>query len=160
MHRERERERVRTDAKRDSLKQVWASMSEVTDSREPEHRSIAGFSLLEAVAALAIVGMALVVAAHALSAYAATIRRAEVHQRLLWAAENAIESVRGGQIPLTTGRVELERDLRPTEGADVFLFVDVRPRDLPGLYDVEVRAWSQLPARREVVELSTMVWRP
>jgi len=135
-------------------------MAHVTDRREPDRQSSAGFSLLEAVTALAIVGLALVIAAHALSAYAATIQRADVRQRLVWAAESAIESVRGGQIPLATGRVELERELKPDEGADVYLFVDVRPRDLPGLYDVRVRAWSQLPARREVVELNTMVWRP
>ena len=135
-------------------------MSDVTGGRQPERRNVGGFSLLEAVAALAIVGMALVVAAHALSAYAATIRRGEVRQRLLWAAENTIESVRGGQLPLVTGRVELERDLRPTEGTAVYLFVDARPRATPGLYRVDVRAWSHLPARREVIELSTMVWRP
>jgi type II secretory pathway pseudopilin PulG len=135
-------------------------MPDVTGRREPTRRPAAGFSLLEAVVALALVGMALVVAAHAMSAYAATIHRAEVRQRLLWVAENAIESVRGGQIPLTTGRVELDRDLSPPDGADVHLFVDVRQRDQPGLYSVEVRAWTQLPARRETVELSTMVWRP
>jgi prepilin-type N-terminal cleavage/methylation domain-containing protein len=61
-------------------------MSDVTGRRGLDYRPAAGFSLLEAVVALAIVGMALVFAAQALSTYAATIRRAEVRQRLLWAA--------------------------------------------------------------------------
>lgn len=139
---------------------VRGSMSDVTGHRGLDYRPAAGFSLLEAVVALAIVGMALVFAAQALSTYAATIQRAEVRQRLLWAAENAIESVRGGQIPLATGRVDLDRDLSPPDDRDLYLFVDVRPRDQPGLYLVEVRAWTQLPGRREAVELSTMVWRP
>lgn len=139
---------------------VRGSMSDVTGRRGLDYRPAAGFSLLEAVVALAIVGMALVFAAQALSTYAATIQRAEVRQRLLWAAENAIESVRGGQIPLATGRVDLDRDLSPPDDRDLYLFVDVRPRDQPGLYFVEVRAWTQLPGRREAVELSTMVWRP
>jgi type II secretory pathway pseudopilin PulG len=135
-------------------------MSHVIGTGQPTRRPVAGFSLLEAVAALAIVGMALIVAAHAMSAYAASIQRAEVRQRLLWAAENVVESVRGGQIPLATGRVELDRELCPPDHAGAYLFIEVRQRDQPGLYDVEVRAWTQLPARREVVELSTMVWRP
>jgi type II secretory pathway pseudopilin PulG len=132
----------------------------VTRRRAPTHRPAAGFSLLEAVAALAIVGMALVVAAHAMSAYAVTIQRSEVRQRLLWAAENAVESVRGGEIPLATGRVELDRDLGPPDSSGVYLFLEVRQCDQPGLFNVEVRAWTRLPARREEVELSTMVWRP
>ena len=121
---------------------------------------VAGFSLLEAVAAIAIVGFALVVAAHAMSAYAATVRRAEVRQQLLWAAENVIESVRGGQLPLTSGTVQLDRDLSPPDGEAVHLFLEVRQRDQPGLHDIAIRASTSLPGRREEVELSTMVWRP
>lgn len=135
-------------------------MSHVIHRREPSSPLAGGFSLLETLVALAIVGMALVVAANGFSAYAATVQRAEARQRLLAAAENAIESVRGGEIPLVTGPVKLDRDLRPPDGAEVHLSIDVRPRDLPGLFVVEVRAWSRISARREELELTTMVWRP
>ena len=142
------------------LSTVRGSMSHVSCSGDPARWRVRGFTLVEAVVALAIVGMALVFASQALSTFAATIRRVEVRDRLLREAENAIESVRGGHIPLATGRVELDRDLSGSDDGGVSLFVDIRPSDQPDLYHVEVRAWTQLAGRRETVDLVSLVWRP
>jgi prepilin-type N-terminal cleavage/methylation domain-containing protein len=119
-----------------------------------------GFTIFEALAALAIFGMALVVATHALSAQAAAAKRAEVRQQLLSTAETALESLRGGVLPLQTGRLDLGRDFRQGSANSVHLFVDVMPRDLPGLFEVEVRVWTQLPGREETLAIKSMVWRP
>lgn len=119
-----------------------------------------GFSLLEAVVALMLFGMALLIASNALTAQAAASRRLAVRGELLRASETVLESLRGGLLPLTSGRVRLDRDLEPPADLELHTFVHVAARPTPRLYEVSVRSWTELRGVREEVELTTMVWRP
>ena len=63
-----------------------------------------GFSLVEAIAALTIFGMAIVVAAGFLDVHMSAARRLEARSDLVRAAETVLESLRGGTLPLVSGR--------------------------------------------------------
>mgnify|MGYP001815739911 CR=1 FL=1 len=119
-----------------------------------------GYSLLEALAAIAIVGMALLAAANALQSHAALTRRTEVRQQMLEAAEEVLEAVRGEVVLLDTGPVATPYASDREVGIDVHTSLRVTPRDIEGLYEVAVVARSRFLAESMELELVTMVWRP
>jgi prepilin-type N-terminal cleavage/methylation domain-containing protein len=63
-----------------------------------------GFSLVEAIAALTIFGMAIVVAAGFLDVHMSAARRLEARSDLVRAAETVLESLRGGTLRLRSSR--------------------------------------------------------
>ncbi|MFV2074045.1 MAG: type II secretion system protein [Thermoanaerobaculales bacterium] len=119
-----------------------------------------GFSLLEAVAALAIFGMAIVVAASFLDAYMSAARRLETRADLVRAAEVVLESLRGGSLPLTTGVVDLGREFPARSSARVETRVRILPRTVPDLYEVRVEARAIVRSEEMVVSVTTEIWRP
>lgn len=117
-----------------------------------------GYSLLEAVVALAIVGMAILAATTALQSHAAMLARSAVREQLLHTAEDVLEQVRGGVLPFNGGALETSLPADPeVRGRTV---VSVEPLDVDGLYRVTVTARASVPGETLAVELSTMVWRP
>lgn len=134
-------------------------MSSFAEPRARARRQ-AGFSLLEAVAALVVFGFALLIAASALTAQGALTRRLQVRGELLRVNEIVLESLRGGALPLVSGRVQLDADLDPPSDLQLYTFVHVDAQATPGLFEVSVRSWTELRGVREEVSLATMVWRP
>ena len=128
-------------------------------SREGDTRQ-RGFSLLEAVAALAIFGMAVVVAATFLDVHMSAARRLETRADLVRAAEVVLESVRGGALPLTTGAVDLGREFPPQSSARVKTWVQISPRTIPDLYEVRVEARAVVRSEEMVVSVTTQMWKP
>ena len=119
-----------------------------------------GYSLLEALAAIAIVGMGLLAAANALQSHAALVRRTELRQQLLEVAEEVLEGVRGEAVPLETGPVSHPFSDDGEAGASIRTSLRVVPGDIDGLYEVTVVARSRFLAEPLELELATMVWRP
>ena len=119
-----------------------------------------GFSLVEAVAALAVFGFAVVVASTFLDVQMSTARRLEARADLVRAAETLIESVRGGVIPLASGDVDLSDEFQPMSSIRVRTKLQVRPRQLPDLYEVRVEARAMVRSEDMVVSITTQVWRP
>ena len=119
-----------------------------------------GYSLLEALAAIAIVGMGLLAAANALQSHAALVRRTELQQQLLEVAEEVLEAVRGESVPLETGPVSQAFADDLEAGAGIRTVLRVVPGDIDGLYEVTVVARSRFLAEPLELQLVTMVWRP
>ena len=119
-----------------------------------------GFSLVEAVAALAVFGFAVVVASTFLDVQMSAARRLEARADLVRAAETLIESVRGGVIPLTSGDVDLADEFQPMSSIRVRTRLQVRPRQLPDLYEVRVEARAMVRSEDMIVSITTQVWRP
>lgn len=119
-----------------------------------------GYSLLEALAAIAIVGIGLLVAASALQSHAALVQRIELRQQLLEAAEEVLENVRGEAVPLTAGPVAQPFASGREIGAGIHASLRVVAREIEGLSEVTVVVRSRLLAEPMELELSTMVWRP
>ena len=122
--------------------------------------SARGFSLVEAIAALAIFGLAVIVASSFLDVQMSAARRLEARADLVRAAETLLESVRGGVMPLTSGDVDLSDEFQPMSSIRVRTTLRVTPRPLPDLYEVQVEARAMVRSEEMVVSISTMVWRP
>lgn len=121
-------------------------------------RSRSGYSLLEAVVALAIFGMAILVATSALQSHATLLHRSEVRAQLLQSAEDVLEQVRGGVLPLVGGTFD---DIDPAVStARARTVVAVEAQETDGLFRVTVTARASVPGDVLEVELTTMVWRP
>lgn len=117
-----------------------------------------GYSLLEAVVALTIVGMAILVASNALQSHAALLHRTAVREQLLHRAEDVLEELRGGVLALDGGTVvEVDSRDRTARGRAT---IAVEPLDVEGLYRVTVMARTAVSGEPLAVELTTMVWRP
>ena len=126
----------------------------------PRHSGDRGFTLLETVLALTIFGFAIVVAAGFLDAQMSAARRLEARADLVRAAETVLESVRGGVLPLQSADVDLGDEFQPLSAITVTTRVEVRPRSLDGLYEVEVSAGAMVRSEDMVVSITTQVWRP
>jgi len=126
--------------------------------RRSQHEG--GFTLLEAVIAMAVFGFAILVAAGFLDAQISAARRLEARADLLRAAEAVLESVRGGALPLESAAVALGDEFRPLSAIRVATAVEVRPCELEGLYEVEAVARTVVRSEAMAVSLTTRVWRP
>jgi type II secretory pathway pseudopilin PulG len=119
-----------------------------------------GFSLVEAIAALTIFGMAIVVAASFLDVQMSAARRIEARADLVRAAETVLESLRGGTLPLVTGEVDLSDEFLPLSTIRVRTRVGVTSRNPHGLYTVRVEARAMVRSEEMVVTITTQVWQP
>jgi len=117
-----------------------------------------GYSLLEAVVALAIVGSAVLVAAGSLQSHAALASRLVVGEQLVRCAEDALERVRGGALPLASAA--FDRALGDEDGPRCRVVVAVEPGDMEGLHRLTVTARAGIPGESLSFELTTLVWRP
>jgi prepilin-type N-terminal cleavage/methylation domain-containing protein len=119
-----------------------------------------GFSLVEAIAALTIFGMAIVVAAGFLDVHMSAARRLEARSDLVRAAETVLESLRGGTLPLVSGDVDLTDEFLPLSSIRVRTRVEVTAKQPTGLFAVRVQASAMVRSQDMVVTISTQVWRP
>jgi type II secretory pathway pseudopilin PulG len=119
-----------------------------------------GFSLIEALAALTIFGMAVVVAAGFLDAHMSAARRLEARSDLVRAAETVLESVRGGTLPLVSGDVDLTDEFQPLSSIRVRTVVTVTAKSPQGLYAVRVDARAMVRTEDMLVTITSQVWQP
>lgn len=129
--------------------------------RRPLPDSECGYSLVEAIAALTVFGVAILVAAGFLDAQISASRRLEARSDLVRAAETVLESVRGGVLPLETAAIDLGDEFQPLSAITVKTTVEVAERsELPGLFQVRVVASALVRTENQTVSISTQVWRP
>ena len=113
----------------------------------------AGFTLLETLLALALLGLALFLALPLLLEQPRILRRVDTHYRALAAMESTLEALRAGALPLHSAHL-------PELAEGIALDLDVEPAPPPGLYAVTVRATYQVGAQPRQRRLQTLVWRP
>ena len=123
-----------------------------------------GFSLIESVVALLLVTLALFFTLNLTTRQPRAAERLRANEAALRAVEAAIETVRGGSIPLTEGRTRLMAPMAflpdpDSEGIQVTMDVARSPR-VDGLYSVTMEARYLVDDRVRVQRLQTMMWRP
>ena len=119
---------------------------------------VKGFSLIEALIALAIVTLIMTVGMALLAQQSGIGRRVAAHQEALRLIESTLEAVRADQLPLTSGRVELAATA--TESDVLTLWLEVAPSSrAPGLFEVQVEARYVVGVRTLRRSVRTMVWR-
>jgi len=121
-----------------------------------------GFTLLEVLVALTIVGIALLLGGGIHWRVQAIGRGLEVEAELLRRAQGVVESVRAGVHPLATGPVNAELAWVGSVGGEMqSMNLVVEPAELAGLCQVRVHGRSR--GKRSGwhdVNLETLVWRP
>lgn len=128
--------------------------------RGPVAQRCGGFSLPEILVALAIFGMAVVVAAGFTSAQAASERRLAARQELLRLSEAGLESVRSGAVPLVPAVFDDDVLTATDTLDDVAVTIDVRRGPAPRLWEVSVTVTGDLRGEEVSLRTDTMVWRP
>lgn len=121
---------------------------------------IRGFTLVEALAALAIFTMAVLIAAAFLQAHVQAARRLEVRSALVRASETALEEIRGGLRPLVSSNANPNSEIAEHPGREMVTSIKVDSGGVPDLYRVVVTSKSATAGRPMEVSLETMVWRP
>ena len=116
-----------------------------------------GFSLIEALIALAIVALTMTVGMALLAQESDIARRQRAHQEAIQIVESTLEAVRGGLIPLASGRIQLP--VASTETDAMVLWLEVSPRESPpDLAEVLVEARYVVGSQTLRREVRTMVW--
>ena len=124
-------------------------------------RSSEGWSLVEALVALALVGLALMLDLGLQARSREIDARLAAEAEILRRVEAVIESVRAGEHPLRSGAVDpmLAWPSAPDPDLSMILLIDAT--GVPSLCRVTVR--GQMRARRgpaHDVELVTLIWQP
>lgn len=120
-------------------------------------RSRRGFTLVETIAALAILGLAIAVASGLSGRGPRASARLAAHRVALRAAEAAIETVRAGTAVPVSGPFGLSR--AAAQKPEVSVRLDVRPVGPPGLFEVRASATAPAPGRPVTESLTSLVWR-
>ncbi len=123
--------------------------------RRSAGRAERGASLMEANAAIALIGMATLVGGSLLSAHPRAAARLDAQRELLRAAEATVETLRSGSLPLESTKLEAVT----ATALPVRVTLEVRPRELPGLYEVAVTARGEVRGQPISRTVRTLVWR-
>lgn len=119
-----------------------------------------GFTLVEALAALAIFAMAVLVATAFLQAHVQSARRLEVRSALVHASEMTIEEIRSGTRPMVSANIDRGPELGLAPGASLQTIIRVDSGGVTDLYHVAVTSRSAEAGEPMEVIVETMVWRP
>lgn len=133
--------------------------SHPTSPASPSGRA-SGFTLVEALAALAIFAVAVLVATAFLQAHVTASRRLEVRTALLRASETVLEEIRGGRRPMVPLNLERKNAFGLTGGATLRTSVRVESGGAADLTHVVVTSRSTAAGAPMAVTLESMVWRP
>ena len=127
----------------------------------PAESAHSGFSLLEVLVALAILGVALLLGMALVLENPRIVRRMDGERQAFRALESTMEAVRAGAIPLQTSKLDAFVTAVGTPAPkDLSIEMLVEPAGLPGLFEVSLSARYRVAQQRFVKRLRTMVWSP
>src|SRR3954447_16733309 len=127
----------------------------------PSASGQSGFSLLEALVALALLGVALLLGMELLLQNPRVVRRLDGERQAFRALESTLEAVRAGAIPLVTSDLGgFSTAVGSPAPKDLAISMQVDPAGLPGLVQVTLRATYTMDQKKVQKELQTLVWSP
>lgn len=120
-----------------------------------------GFSLLEALVALVLLGVALLLGMELLLQNPRMVRRMDGERQAFRAMESTLEAVRAGAIPLVTSDLGgFSTAVGSPAPKDLAISMQVDPAGVPGLFQVTLRATYTMDQKKVQKELQSMVWSP
>jgi prepilin-type N-terminal cleavage/methylation domain-containing protein len=115
-----------------------------------------GFSLLEALIALSLLAVLLLMGGGLVLQQPRTMRRIDVQRHELQALDSTLEAIRAGALPLVSTRIDVP-------GGPI-VWIEVAPAGAPpvpaDLYRVSLRALQQTGGKTVERRLDSLVWRP
>ncbi|MEA2601018.1 MAG: hypothetical protein QOF89_2010 [Acidobacteriota bacterium] len=127
----------------------------------PSASGQSGFSLLEALIALVLLGVALLLGMELLLQNPRVVRRLDGERQAFRALESTLEAARAGAIPLATSDLGgFSTAVGSPAPKDLAISMQVDPTGLPGLFQVTLRATYTADRKRFQKELQTLVWSP
>lgn len=119
-----------------------------------------GFTLIEVIVGLALLGIATLLGLAAITQSQLAIERLEARHRALAEIEGALEAVRSGALPLGSGVVGPALDTTPGRERGLLVFLDVELSETPNLFRVAASARWSLRGRPQTSRVDTLVFRP
>lgn len=120
-----------------------------------------GFTLLEVLVALAVLGVAMLLGMALVLQNPRIVRRTDAERQAFRAMESTLEAVRAGVVPLQTSRLDAFITAVGTPAPkDLTVEMEVVPTKPDGLFEVSLSARYRVEQREYVKRLRTMVWRP
>ncbi len=129
--------------------------------RRPARR--AGFSLVETLVALSLLGVALLLTLSLIYQEPRALRRLAAHEQALGALEGTLEAVRAGlRVPAGRESVDLAALYRPEEAIaeDLVVWSEREPASAGGLYRLTLTARYRVGGQRFQRTVETLVWAP
>jgi len=123
-----------------------------------DRRPCSGFSLLEAMIAIALTGTALIISTALLNTLLHSSDHLRAHQELQTLTETGLEMMRAGFLPLKSGILPLSTGTEDTP--DLVVSAVVEKTEIPGLYLVTIRAECTFRHRKISRRLPAEIWRP
>lgn len=118
-----------------------------------------GFSLLEALVGLTLIGVALLLSMSLLAAQGGVERRLAAHHEVLLAMRSELESLRSSLVLPEDG--ELDVGSRPASAAgNLRMWVDIEARPERSLYEVELLSRYAVGAKTYELKLRSMIFTP
>jgi prepilin-type N-terminal cleavage/methylation domain-containing protein len=121
-----------------------------------------GFTLIETLVALALVGVALLLGMALVLSQPRMLKRLESERQAFRAIEGTLEAIRGGSIPLAPAHFENFAFSAGTPAArDLTLSMDISQAAFPpGLYQISLRAHYSVAGQGFDKRVDTLVWQP
>ena len=127
----------------------------------PAHRRQSGFTLIETLIALTIIGIALLLGMALLLQQPRVVKRVDAERAAMRAIEATLESIRAGTVPLASEQLEgFGLSAGDSAPPDLTVGVEVTPAAAPSLYQVTLRASYTIYGHPVVKQVETLVWRP
>lgn len=124
--------------------------------REASRERQQGFTLIEALATIALIGLAVLISSSLVAVYPKNAERVAARCELLRVADATLEGVRSGHTPLQDGAAQVPIPV----SRKITLQLTVRALEPAGLYDVTVHAGTEVRGEPLTTTLQTMLWRP
>jgi prepilin-type N-terminal cleavage/methylation domain-containing protein len=120
-----------------------------------------GFSLLEVLIALALLGVALLMGVGLVLQQPRIVRRLDGERQAFRALESTLEAVRAGVVPLETADLEgFSTAVGSPAPKDLRVHMVVEPAGTPGLFQVTLLATYTVEGWPIRKRLRTLVWSP
>ena len=116
-----------------------------------------GFSLIESLIAISLIGTALIISSALLNSLVYSADHLRAHTVMLREIEASIEMMRAGFVPLESGTLSSAGS--NSHFPDLRVNAVVEKQDAPGLYLVIVRAECSVRRNRVSRSLTTQMWR-
>lgn len=130
-------------------------------SPPPERHAGSGFTLIEALVALLILTLAMLLGYGFMMRQPRALQRLDAGDEALRAIESSLETIRAGAVPLQDGMLQpVIAYPPPTKAADLLIDLEVEPTETPGLYAVSLEARYRVGRSIHRRSVDTLVWSP